>query len=88
MNESDEKDIIQYYVNRGFTYEVILAFLQKHHGTSISLLVLKRKLKKYGLKHDDTIRNLITIWHALRLVHNVHIPRDLVARLLKELIGP
>ena len=26
-----------------------------------------------------------TIWHALRLVHKVHVPRDFVARLLKEL---
>ena len=105
MNESEEKDIIQYYFHRGFTYEVILDFLQTHHGISISLRTLKRKLDKYGLKRrnncidDDTIRNLIkieianageqsgyrTIWHALRLVHNVHVPRDLVARLLKEL---
>ena len=105
MNELDEKDIIQRYFNRGFTYEVILHFLQKHHGLSMSLRSLKRKLNKFGLKRrnntidDETIRNLVkiemenageqsgyrTIWHALRLVHNVHVPRDLAARLLKEL---
>ena len=105
MNELDEKDIIQCYFNRGFTYEVILHFLQKYHGLSISLRTLKRKLNKFGFKRrnntidDETIRNLVkiemenageqsgyrTIWHALRLVHNVHAPRDLVARLLKEL---
>ena len=105
MNELDEKNIIQCYFNCGFTYEVILHFLQKHHGLSISLRTLKRKLNKFGFKRrnntidDETIRNLVkiemenageqsgyrTIWHALRLVHKVHAPRDLVARLLKEL---
>lgn len=106
MNESEEqKDIIQYYFHRGFTYEVILDFLQKHHGICMSLRTMNRRLDKYGLKRrnngvdENRVRNLIkiemanageqsgyrTIWHALRLVHNVHAPRDLVARILKEL---
>ena len=105
MNESKEEDIIKHYFHRGFTYEVIVDFLQKHHGITISLRTLKRRLDKCGLKRrnnvidDGTVRNFIkiemanageqsgyrTIWHALRLVHNVHVPRDLVARHLKEL---
>ena len=55
--------------------------------------------KRNNMIDEDRVRNIIkiemanageqsgyrTIWHALRLVHNIHVPRDLVARLLKEL---
>lgn len=100
-----EKKIIHHYFHRGFSYDVILDFLSKHHGISISLRTLKRRLQEYGLNKrnsgvdEETVRNLVrsemanageqsgyrTIWHALRLFHNIHPPRTLVAEILREL---
>ena len=100
-----EKEIIQHYFHKGFSYDVILDFLSKH-GISISLRTLKRRLKEYGLKKinnhvvdEEAVRQLVksemshageqsgyrTIWHALRLFHNIHPPRAMVAKMLREL---
>ncbi len=104
-NEATEEEIIRHYFHRGFSFDVILDFLCKHHGISISLRTLKRRLQKYGLKKrkcnidEETVRNLVrsemanageqsgyrTIWHALRLIHNIHPSRKLVAEILREL---
>ena len=47
---SDEKQLIQHYFNCDYAYEVIVDFMSKYHGVSISLSTLKRRLKEYGLK--------------------------------------
>jgi hypothetical protein len=100
-----EREVIAYYFNCGYTHEVIIDLMKKHHGISISLRTLKRQLKDYDLKRknvmidEESVRNLIkiemanageqsgyrAIWHALRLIHKVHPPRDMVARILHEL---
>ena len=100
-----EKEVIEYYFNCGYTYEVIIDFLKQHHGVLMSIRTLKRRLHTYGLKRkrvpvdENSVRNLIrvemanageqsgyrTIWHALRLVHKVHPPREMVANILCEL---
>ena len=100
-----QKEVIAYYFNCGYTYDVIIDFMNRHHGISISLRTLKRRLKEYDLKRknvmidEESVRNLIkiemanageqsgyrAIWHALRLIHKVHPPRDMVARILREL---
>lgn len=45
----DEEAIITYYYNRGFEYNEILGFLEKHHNNCISYSTLLRRLKQYGL---------------------------------------
>ena len=45
----DEEAIITYYYNRGFEYNEILGFLEKHHNHCISYSTLLRRLKQYGL---------------------------------------
>lgn len=102
---TDERELIEYYFNCGYSYAVILEFLGKYHGISISLRTLKRRLNAYGLKKKEhvvdvaRVRELVkdemahagaqsgyrSIWHALRHVHNIHPPRQLVADILREL---
>ena len=45
----DKEAIITYYYNRGFEYNEILGFLEKHHNNCISYSTLLRRLKQYGL---------------------------------------
>ena len=45
----DEEAIITYYYNRGFEYNEILGFLEKHHNHCFSYSTLLRRLKQYGL---------------------------------------
>ena len=47
---NDERELIEYYFNCGYSYEVILEFLERYHDISISLRTLKRRLNAYGLK--------------------------------------
>ena len=64
----DEESLIKYYFNKGFTYEEILIFLEKHHNHKISYNTLLRRLKQYqiGRKRQltdntiDLVRNRIT----------------------------
>lgn len=99
------KEAITYYFNCGYTYDAIIDFLKTHHGISISLRTLNRRLKEYNLKRKNVtvdeanVRNLVklemanageqsgyrTIWHALRIIHNIHAPREMVSRILREL---
>ena len=101
---TDERELIDYF-NCGYSYAVILEFLGKYHGISISLRTLKRRLNTYGLKKKEhvvdvaRVRDLVKvemahagaksgyrpIWHALRHVHNIHPPRQMVADMLREL---
>lgn len=62
-----ERELIEHYFHIGYSYEVIVDFLKKHHGLNMSLSSLKRRLRKYGLKKrnscvDETIiRNLVRV---------------------------
>ena len=47
--EIDEKELITFYFNRGFSYNEIIQFLAKEHNISISYKTLCRRLKTYGL---------------------------------------
>ena len=44
-----EEQAIQYYFNCGFEYNVILQFLSKYHGVTLSLRTLSHRLKENGL---------------------------------------
>ena len=52
---TDERELIGYYFNCGYSYAVILEFLGKYHGISISLWTLKTRLNAYGLKRKEHV---------------------------------
>ena len=64
-NYGDSEELIKMYINCGYTYDVILAFLNKYHGICISMSTLQRRLKSYGLSrsnmsvHQDVVKALI-----------------------------
>ena len=107
LPSGSERELIEYYFNRGLTYRHITLMLGKHHGIDINERTLKRRLKDYGLRKRDAVnadlvervRDLIlleictgpdslsgyrTMWHVLRLRHNIHVPRRLVESLMRE----
>ena len=45
----NEEQAIRYYFNCGFEYNVILQFLSKYHGVTLSLRTLSHRLKENGL---------------------------------------
>ena len=51
--EIDEKELIIFYFNRGFSYNEIIQFLAKQHNISISYRTICRRLKTYGLHRQD-----------------------------------
>eukprot|EP00794_Sanderia_malayensis_P005843 gene5843-6541_t len=64
--EEIEEELIKMYLSCGYGYAIILAFLAKYHGISISMSTFQRRLRTYGLKRysdnvdDDHLKLLIT----------------------------
>ena len=59
MADRDSEEVaIRDYFNNGFTYDEIVALLEKYHGVKMSIATLKRRLKEYGLKR--TVEACIT----------------------------
>ena len=58
----DEESLVKYYFHRGFTYEEILQFLEKHHNHNISYNTLLRRLKQYGLSRKQQLTDNTKIW--------------------------
>ena len=52
-NYGESEELIKMYTNSGYTNGVILAFLNKYHGISISMSKLQRRLKIYGLSRHN-----------------------------------
>jgi hypothetical protein len=48
---------ISHYFHNGYQNEVIRQFLREYHGIDISLSTLKRRLRDYGLKRNNTDEN-------------------------------
>ena len=59
VNESlpsgSERDLIEYYFNRGLTYRQITLMLAKYHHLDMNECTLKRRLKDYGLRRRDAV---------------------------------
>ena len=53
----NEENVIKFYFDRGFTYEEILAFLDKYHNHQISYSTLLRRLKEYNLSRRNKCKN-------------------------------
>jgi hypothetical protein len=104
MADEDElRNVVSHYFHNGYQNDVILQFLSEYHEIDISLSTLKRRLKDYGLKRNNTdeerLRTIINnelkgsgsslgyraMWHSLRLEYKLHVPRRLVAKIMKEL---
>jgi hypothetical protein len=61
-----EKEAIEGYFYSGFNYDVILNFLSKYHGISMSMSTLKRRLSNYNLKRNKRDLNLSDIEGMIR----------------------
>ena len=53
-SSDSEEDLIRKYFKYGYNYQTICLFLEKFHGTEISLITLKRRLAQYVLKKAST----------------------------------
>ena len=59
------RTVIERYFHRGYENKVILDFLKRHHGITISIATLKRRLRDYGLRRrgvdveEDQLENVI-----------------------------
>jgi len=57
LPRGSERELIEYYFNRGLTCRYITLMLGKHHGIDINERTLKRRLKDYGLRKRDTVND-------------------------------
>lgn len=49
----DEREAIEYYFHFGYNYDVIRDLLELHHGITMSVRTLKRRLQGYNLARKD-----------------------------------
>ena len=56
-----EEVTIRDYFKKGFTYDEILALLDKYHGIRMSIATLKRRIKEYGLKRKNVRYDLNSV---------------------------
>ena len=61
-----EKEAIGAYFNSGFSYNVILCFLEKYHDMPMSLSTLERRLSKYNLKRNKAEVDLSDVERLIR----------------------
>ena len=66
MAESSERELVSSYFHSGYSNEIIREFLERHHGISMSLSTLKRRLRDFGLSRQsgnradtDRVRQII-----------------------------
>ena len=65
MADEELRTVIERYFHRGYENKVILDFLNRHHGITISISTLKRRLRDYGLRRrgvnveEDQLENVI-----------------------------
>jgi hypothetical protein len=63
LPQGSERDLIEYYFNRGLPYKHITLMLEKHHNIAMNERTLKRRLKDYGCSRrhevDDQLRRRV-----------------------------
>ena len=58
LPSGSERDLIEYYFSRGFTYRQITLMLGKHHLLDMNERILKQRLKDYdGLRRRDAVND-------------------------------
>ena len=55
LPSGSEKEVIEYFFNRGLTYKEITLMLGKHHQIDMNERTMKRRLKDYGLRRRDAV---------------------------------
>jgi hypothetical protein len=65
INASDFQEALECYFFEGYQYSVIIRFLEKYHGISISLSTLKRKLRDLNLTRRRNPSSLLEVWNAV-----------------------
>ena len=61
-----EEETIREYFKKGFTYDEILALLDKYHGIRMSIATLKRLIKEYRLKRRNVRYDLNSVRNKIR----------------------
>ena len=61
-----EEETIRDYFKNGFSYDEILALLDKYHGIRMSIATLKRRIKEYGLKRRNMRYDLNSVRNKIR----------------------
>ncbi len=110
LPQGSERDLIEYYFDRGLTYRHITLMLEKHHNVVMTERTLKCWLSDYGCARrseidnnfrrrvkdlilleirngPDSLNGYRTMWHILRLRHDINVARSLVQRILKVCKG-
>ena len=72
FEEDDEEGLIRYYFFKGFKNEEIRLFLLRNHNIEISLITLKRRIKRYGLKRQRPDYNIDEVKVAIQQNINGH----------------
>ena len=57
LPQGSERDLIEYYFNRGLPYKHITLMLEKHHNIAMNERTLKRRLKNYGCSRRHEVDN-------------------------------
>lgn len=70
--EYDEEGLLRYYFFRGFTYEEIRMFLEKHHDINMSIRTLKRRIKSYGLRRQQADYDIGSVRAAIQDIVDGH----------------
>ena len=68
--QGDEETTRDYF-KKGFTYDEILALLDKYHGIRMSIATLKRRIKEYGLKRRNVRYDLNSVRNKIRSLLDV-----------------
>ena len=67
MADRDSEEVaIRDYFKKGFTYDEILALLDKYHGVRMSIATLKRRWKEYGLKRRNADYDMVSVRDKIR----------------------
>ena len=62
LPQGSERDLIEYYFDRGLTYRHITLMLEKHHNVVMTERTLKRRLSDYGCARHSEIDDDFRRW--------------------------
>lgn len=66
VDGDSEEVVICDYFKKGFIYDEIFVFLDKYYGVRMSIIMLKRCLKEYGLKRRNVDYDVVLVWDKIR----------------------
>ena len=55
LPRGEEREIIEFYFHKGFQYKHIVLMLDKHHGVTMNVRTLQRRLQDYGLSRRQPL---------------------------------